>query len=49
MLATKIEHWNPFQKTTAKDVTTYRALFCDSCAKNDNDGHARMAKEPVLA
>jgi len=33
----------------AKDGTTYRALFCDSCAKNYNDGHARMAKEPVLA
>jgi len=46
---TKIEGWNPFQNATAKDGTTYRALFCDSCAKNYNDGHVRMAKEPVLA
>jgi len=46
---TKIEGWNPFQDATAKDGTTYRALFCDSCAKNYNDGHVRMAKEPVLA
>jgi hypothetical protein len=46
---TKIEGWNPFQNATAKDGTTYRSLFCDSCAKNYNDGHVRMAKEPVLA
>jgi len=46
---TKIEGGNPFQNATAKDGTTYRALFCDSCAKNYNDGHVRMAKEPVLA
>jgi hypothetical protein len=46
---TKIQGWNPFQNATAKDGTTYRALFCDSCAKNYNDGHVRMAKEPVLA
>ena len=46
---TKIEGWNPFQNATAKDGTTYRALFCDSCAKNYTDGHVRMAKEPVLA
>ena len=46
---TKIEGWNLFQNATAKDGTTYRALFCDSCAKNYNDGHVRMAKEPVLA
>jgi len=46
---TKVEGWNPFQNATAKDGTTYRALFCDSCAKNYSDGHVRMAKEPVLA
>jgi len=46
---TKIKGWNPFQNATAKDGTTYRALFCDSCAKNYNDGHVRMAREPVLA
>jgi len=46
---TKAEGWNPFQNATAKDGTTYHALFCDSCAKNYNDGHVRMAKEPVLA
>jgi hypothetical protein len=46
---TKIAGWNPFQNATAKDGTAYRALFCDSCAKNYNDGHVRMAKEPVLA
>jgi len=46
---TKVEGWNPFQNATAKEGTMYRALFCDSCAKNYNDGHVRMAKEPVLA
>jgi len=46
---TKENGWNPFQKASAKDGNTYRALFCDSCAKNYNDGHVRMAKEPVLA
>src|SRR5215472_18697558 len=46
---TQVEGWNPFQNATAKDGTTSRALFCDSCAKNYNDGHVRMAKEPVLA
>ena len=46
---TQVEGWNPFQNATAKDGATYRALFCDSCAKNYNDGHVRMAKEPVLA
>ena len=46
---TKIEGWNPFRNVSAKDGTTYRALFCDSCAKNYNDGHVRTAKEPVLA
>jgi len=46
---TKAEGWNAFQKASAKDGTTYRALFCDSCAKNYNNGNVRMAKEPVLA
>ncbi len=46
---TKVKGWNPFQNATGKDGTTYRALFCDSCAKNYNDGHVRMAREPVLA
>ena len=46
---TKAEGWNPFQNATAKEGTTYRALFCDSCAKNYNDGQVRIAKEPVLA
>jgi hypothetical protein len=46
---TKVEGWNPPQNASAKDGTSYRALFCDSCAKNYNNGHVRMAKEPVLA
>ena len=46
---TKVEGWNTFQSASAKDGTTYRALFCDSCTKNYNNGHVRMAKEPVLA
>jgi len=46
---TKLEGWNPFQNATAKDGTAYRALFCDSCAENYNDGHVRMAREPALA
>jgi len=45
---TKAKGWNPFQNVSAKDGTTYRALFCDSCAKNYNNGNVRMAKEPVL-
>ena len=46
---TKVEGWNTFQNASTKDGTTYRALFCDSCAKNYNNGHVRMAKEPVIA
>lgn len=46
---TKLEGWNPFQDASTKDGTTYRALFCDSCAKSYSHGHVRMAKEPVLA
>ena len=45
---TKAKGWNPFQDANAKDGTSYRALLCDSCAKNYNKGNVRMAKEPVL-
>lgn len=45
---TKIKGWNPSPNTTSKDGGTYRALFCDTCAKNYNNGNVRMAKEPVL-
>lgn len=45
---TNAKGWNTFPDATAKDGTTYRALFCDSCAKNYSEGHVRMAKEPVL-
>jgi len=45
---TKAKGWNAFEDASAKDGTSYRALFCDSCAKNYNIGNVRMAKEPVL-
>jgi hypothetical protein len=45
---TKAKGWNTFEDATAKDGTSYRALFCDSCGKNYNNGSVRMAKEPVL-
>jgi hypothetical protein len=45
---TKAKGWNPLQNASAKDGTIYRALFCDSCGKNYNNGNVRMAKEPVL-
>jgi hypothetical protein len=45
---TKVKGWNPFENATAKDGAIYRALFCDSCGKNYNNGNVRMAKEPVL-
>jgi hypothetical protein len=45
---TKAKGWNQFEDASAKDGTTYRALFCDSCGKNYNNGNVRMAKEPVL-
>ena len=45
---TKEKGWNPFENASAKDGTTYRALFCDSCGKNYSDGHVRMAKELAL-
>ena len=40
---------NPVPNARSKDGATYKALFCDSCAKNYNNGNVRMAKEPVLA
>ena len=45
---TKVKGWNPFQDASAKEGTTSRALFCDSCGKNYNNGNVRTAKEPVL-
>jgi hypothetical protein len=45
---TKTNGWNAMPDASAKDGTTYRALFCDSCEKNYNHGNVRMAKEPVL-
>jgi len=45
---TKTNGLNRFPDASAKDGTTYRALFCDSCEKNYNKGNVRMAKEPVL-
>ena len=45
---TKAKGWNPLPNASAKDGTKYRALFCDSCGKNYNNGNVRMAKEPVL-
>ena len=45
---TKEKGWNVLEDATAKDGTSYRALFCDSCGKNYNNGNVRMAKEPVL-
>ena len=45
---TKARGWNPFESASAKDGTTYRALFCDSCGKNYKAGNVRMAKEAVL-
>ena len=45
---TKTKGWNLVPDASAKDGSTYRALFCDLCAKNYNNGNVRMAKEPVL-
>lgn len=44
----KEKGWNKFEDITAKDGSNYRALFCDSCGKNYNNGNVRLAKEPVL-
>jgi hypothetical protein len=46
---TKVKGWNLLQGASSKDGATYRALFCDSCAKNYNNTNVRTAKEPVLA
>jgi len=46
---TKGNGCNPFPNAIAKDGTTYRALLCDSCAKNYSKGNLRTAKEAVLA
>ena len=45
---TKTKGWNAFPTASTKEGATYRALFCDSCAKNYNNGNVRLAKEPVL-
>jgi len=45
---TKEKGWNTFEDAKAKDGTSYRALFCDSCGRNYNNGNVRMAKDPVL-
>ena len=45
---TKVKGWNAMPNASAKDGSTYRALFCDSCGKNYKDGNVRMAKEAVL-
>ena len=45
---TKSNGWNMFEQASTKDGTSYRAMFCDSCAKNYNKGNVRMVKEPVL-
>ena len=45
---TKEKGWNIFEDASAKEGISYRALFCDSCGKNYNNGNIRMAKEPVL-
>ena len=44
----KAKGWNLVPNASAKDGSTYRALFCDSCEKNYKDGNVRMAKEAVL-
>jgi hypothetical protein len=44
----KAKGWNTCENASAKDGASYRALFCDACGKNYNNGNVRMAKEPVL-
>ena len=44
----KAKGWNLMESASAKDGSTYRALFCDTCGKNYKDGNVRMAKEAVL-
>ena len=45
---TNAKGWNPVENAGSKDGATYRALFCDSCAKNYSNNNVRLAKEPVL-
>ena len=45
---TNTKGWNAVPNAGSKDGSTYRALFCDSCAKHYNNNNVRMAKEPVL-
>jgi hypothetical protein len=45
---TRSHGWNTFEEASAKDGSSYRALFCDACGKNYSKGNVRMAKEPVL-
>jgi hypothetical protein len=45
---TNVKGWNATPNASAKDGSTYRALFCDSCGKNYKEGNVRMAKEAVL-
>ena len=39
---------NAVPTASANDGATYRALFCDTCAKNYKGGNVRIAKEAVL-
>jgi hypothetical protein len=41
---TKAKGWNPVEDASAKDGTTYPALFWDSCTKNHNNGNVRDGK-----
>jgi hypothetical protein len=45
---TKAKGWNLLENASTKDGTSYRALFCDSCGRNYNNGNVRMAREAVL-
>jgi hypothetical protein len=45
---TKAKGWNPMPDASAKDGSSYRALFCDSCGENYTKGNVRMAREAVL-
>ena len=45
---TDAKGWNAVPNASAKDGSTYRALFCDTCGKNYKEGNVRMAKEAVL-
>jgi hypothetical protein len=45
---TKAKGWNLLENASTKDGPTHRALFCDSCGKNYNNGNVRMAREAIL-